>query len=91
MRAKVLAAAESAGRQPDEITCALNVEIALEQYDDPREEVISGPVDKVAERLGALVAVGGFSAFNFVPTGARLAEQAEVLAAEVVPRVRSMT
>jgi hypothetical protein len=32
----------------------------------------------------------GFTAFNFMPVGAQLVEQAEQLATEVVPRVRSM-
>ncbi|MGD0440313.1 MAG: LLM class flavin-dependent oxidoreductase [Acidimicrobiales bacterium] len=89
MRAKVLAAAESAGRTPEEITCALNVEIAVDDNDGPSGEVIRGSVDEVAEQLGALVTLG-FTAFNFMPVGAQLVEQAEQLATEVVPRVRSM-
>jgi alkanesulfonate monooxygenase SsuD/methylene tetrahydromethanopterin reductase-like flavin-dependent oxidoreductase (luciferase family) len=89
MRQKVLAAAESAGRRAEEITCALNIEIAVADHDDPRPEVIGGPTDRVAARLGDLVALG-FTAFNFMPIGTSPIEQTERLATEVIPRVRAM-
>jgi alkanesulfonate monooxygenase SsuD/methylene tetrahydromethanopterin reductase-like flavin-dependent oxidoreductase (luciferase family) len=89
MRQKVLAAAESAGRRADEVTCALNVEIAVTDRDDPRPEVIAGPADMVAARLHDLVALG-FSAFNFMPLGTPRTDQTEQLATGVIPMVRAM-
>jgi alkanesulfonate monooxygenase SsuD/methylene tetrahydromethanopterin reductase-like flavin-dependent oxidoreductase (luciferase family) len=89
MRDKVLAAAELAGRGPQEITCALNVEIAISERDDPRTDVVVGPADRVASRLGELVTLG-FTAFNFMPVGTPLTEQTERLATEVIPAVRAM-
>jgi alkanesulfonate monooxygenase SsuD/methylene tetrahydromethanopterin reductase-like flavin-dependent oxidoreductase (luciferase family) len=89
MRRKVLTAAESAGRKPESLTCALNVEIAVEEQDDHRTGVIVGPVDKVTARLCELVALG-FDTFNLMPNGAPLREQVELLATEVLPGVRAM-
>jgi alkanesulfonate monooxygenase SsuD/methylene tetrahydromethanopterin reductase-like flavin-dependent oxidoreductase (luciferase family) len=89
MRDKVLAAAEAAGRKVDDITCALNLQIALDHRDPISPEVIAGTSDAVAARLIELVAVG-FTAFNFIPVGPQLAEQTERLAREVIPAVRAM-
>jgi alkanesulfonate monooxygenase SsuD/methylene tetrahydromethanopterin reductase-like flavin-dependent oxidoreductase (luciferase family) len=89
MRRKVLVAAESVGRSRDEITCALNLEIAIGDRDHPRPEVISGPADRVASRLCELVALG-FNAFNFMPIGTQLVEETARLATEVIPSVRAM-
>jgi probable F420-dependent oxidoreductase len=86
MRERVLKAAEEAGRDPSEITCAYNMEVAVgERVDD--ESVISGPAEAVAERLAGFAELG-FSAFNFMPSGPKPDEQAERLAAEVIPAVR---
>jgi alkanesulfonate monooxygenase SsuD/methylene tetrahydromethanopterin reductase-like flavin-dependent oxidoreductase (luciferase family) len=71
------------------LTCALNVEIAVEEQDDHRTGVIVGPVDKVTARLCELVALG-FDTFNLMPNGAPLREQVELLATEVLPGVRAM-
>jgi alkanesulfonate monooxygenase SsuD/methylene tetrahydromethanopterin reductase-like flavin-dependent oxidoreductase (luciferase family) len=85
MRAAVLGAAEAAGRDPAAITCALNAQVRLQPRVDPDPDVIAGPAGAVAERLVSF-AEHGFSAFNFL-----LAEpdQAERLAAEVIPAVRA--
>jgi alkanesulfonate monooxygenase SsuD/methylene tetrahydromethanopterin reductase-like flavin-dependent oxidoreductase (luciferase family) len=89
MRHKVLAAAEAAGREVDDVTCAVNLQIALDHHDPSSPEVITGTSDTVAARLLELVAVG-FTAFNFIPVGPQLAEQTERLAIEVIPAVRAM-
>ena len=89
MRSKVLETARSAGRKPEEITCVLNVEIALGTGRDHDPGVIAGSTGEVAERLGELVALG-FSAFNIIPVGLGHPEQVEKLATEVIPAVGAM-
>ena len=90
MRQKVLTAAESAGRAPEAVTCALNVEIAVAERDDPRNEVIVGPVEKLATRLSQFASLG-FRAFNLMPIGEPVVEQIEMLATQVLPSVRAVT
>jgi alkanesulfonate monooxygenase SsuD/methylene tetrahydromethanopterin reductase-like flavin-dependent oxidoreductase (luciferase family) len=87
MRDRVLKAAEEAGRDPSEITCAYNVEVRVDGRagDDP--SVVSGTPDQVAERLAGFVGLG-FSAINFMPSGPGQDEQVERLAREVIPGVR---
>ena len=87
MRERVLDAAEQAGRDPSEITCVYNMEVRVEEGADTEPDVVSGSADAVAERLAGFVELG-FSAFNFMPAGPRPAEQAERLAADVIPAVR---
>jgi alkanesulfonate monooxygenase SsuD/methylene tetrahydromethanopterin reductase-like flavin-dependent oxidoreductase (luciferase family) len=88
MRQKVLNAAEAAGRAPDEITCALNVEIAVTKHVDPNLDLIAGPVNTVVARLGELIAMG-FTTFNFMPIQPQSADQVERIANEVIPALRS--
>lgn len=89
MRGKVLAAAEQAGRAPADLTCALNVTVSVgDRSDDP--DVLSGSPEEILARLDELVAIG-FTAFNFMPTGSRPAEQVERLAKEVLPVLRART
>lgn len=85
MRARIGAAAEAAGRSPSDITCALNVEVYVGAE---RQGVVSGPAQRVAERLRALVAMG-FTVLNLKPAGPDRQEQVERLALDVLPAVRS--
>ena len=89
MRHKMLAAAESAGRRPEEIPCVLNVEIAFGEHHELHPGLVAGPADKVSARLGDFVGLG-FNAFNFVPVGVPVVEQAEELATGVIPSLRTM-
>jgi probable F420-dependent oxidoreductase len=88
MRERVLAAARDAGRDPDQITCAYNLEIRVDDRPDTAPSVVAGPAEAVAERLVGLVKLG-FTAMNFMPVGPGTDEQAERLAREVVPAVRA--
>lgn len=88
MRACVLDAASAAGRDPGDITCALNVEVLVGQRDDSEPGLVSGPPGQVADELLRLAEMG-FTAFNFMPSGPRPDEQAELIAAEVVPLLRA--
>src|SRR5205085_12657656 len=78
MRERLVRAAEEAGRDPAEITCAYNVELS----------VPAGSADEVTARLAGFVQLG-FSAFNFMLAGPDADEQAERLATEVIPAVRA--
>ena len=88
MRARVMAAAHAAGRDPDEITCAYNVQVRVEGRRAVRASIVSGPPGAVADRLGGFVGLG-FGALNLMPSGPDAREQVERLAEEVVPAVRA--
>lgn len=88
MRERVLAAARQAGREPEEITCAYNVEIRVDEHADAPPSVVSGPPDAVVERLLGFLQLG-FTAMNFMPEGPGQDEQAERLAREVIPSLRA--
>jgi alkanesulfonate monooxygenase SsuD/methylene tetrahydromethanopterin reductase-like flavin-dependent oxidoreductase (luciferase family) len=89
MRGKVLAAAADAGRAPEDVTCALNLQVRIDDGSDPDPDVIAGSPGQVVARLHELVAIG-FTAFNFMPVDARPAEQIERLGHEVLPELRAM-
>jgi alkanesulfonate monooxygenase SsuD/methylene tetrahydromethanopterin reductase-like flavin-dependent oxidoreductase (luciferase family) len=87
MRAKVLAAARAAGRSPDDITCALNLEVHLGTDADPRPGLVTGTAEQVITRLRDFISAG-FTAFNFMPVGASIREQTERIGLEVAPNLR---
>ncbi|MEV4513926.1 LLM class flavin-dependent oxidoreductase [Dactylosporangium sp. NPDC049525] len=76
MRDRIAAAAESAGRDPGDITYALNVEV-------PADET----PERVAERLCGLTRMG-FTVLNLKPSGPSRDELVERLAREVLPAVK---
>jgi probable F420-dependent oxidoreductase len=88
MRDRVLQAARDAGRDPEEITCAYNIQIRVDEHAEPEPSVVSGPPEAVAERLIEFRKIG-FSAMNLMPAGPGPEEQAERLAREVIPAVRA--
>jgi alkanesulfonate monooxygenase SsuD/methylene tetrahydromethanopterin reductase-like flavin-dependent oxidoreductase (luciferase family) len=88
MRERVLAGARASGRDPEQITCAYNIEVRVDERADSRPFVVSGSPDAVAEQLLGFVKMG-FTALNFMPVGAGPDEQAERLAREVIPAVRA--
>jgi alkanesulfonate monooxygenase SsuD/methylene tetrahydromethanopterin reductase-like flavin-dependent oxidoreductase (luciferase family) len=86
-RGRLLAAAEAAGRDPAEITCAFNVTVQVDEQAAPEPGRLTGSPEAIAEQLAGFHALG-FTSFSLVPRGADWTEQAERLAAEVVPLVR---
>jgi alkanesulfonate monooxygenase SsuD/methylene tetrahydromethanopterin reductase-like flavin-dependent oxidoreductase (luciferase family) len=88
MRERVLAAARATGRDPSEITCAYNLGVRVDEQAKGTPSLVAGAPDAVAEEIVGFVRLG-FSAFNFMLSGEDRAEQAERLATEVVPLVRS--
>lgn len=88
MRDRILAAARDAGREPHEITCVYNVDVRVGEHGDAPDYVISGTPGSLAEQV-ARYAELGFGAVNFYPVGPDLDVQAERLAREVIPEVRT--
>jgi alkanesulfonate monooxygenase SsuD/methylene tetrahydromethanopterin reductase-like flavin-dependent oxidoreductase (luciferase family) len=88
MRERVLAAAGDAGRDPAEITCALNMQAHVDERARPGPSLVAGSPAAVAGQLLSFVKLG-FTAFNFNLTGPGTGDQAERLAREVIPAVRA--
>lgn len=88
MRQRVLTAARRAGRDPAEIRCVYNIAVHL-GGDLPEEpDVLSETADKLVERLLGYQDIG-FSGFNFSLVGPNTFEQAEQIARDVIPALRS--
>jgi alkanesulfonate monooxygenase SsuD/methylene tetrahydromethanopterin reductase-like flavin-dependent oxidoreductase (luciferase family) len=79
------AAAEEAGRDPDEIVWAYNIGMDVGGTSDD-DGTLSGPPEAVAEGLAKLIRMG--VRFPIFWTRERPEEQRELLAAEVFPAVR---
>jgi probable F420-dependent oxidoreductase len=87
MRERVLDAARGAGRDPDTITCALNVSVHIGDAPPNAEpDLIAGAPEAIADRLRDLHGLG-FTTLNLMARGS--AEQPERLAREVIPLLRS--
>ncbi|HUZ81630.1 MAG TPA: LLM class flavin-dependent oxidoreductase, partial [Gaiellaceae bacterium] len=88
MRDRVLAGAGAAGRDPEEITCALNITVRVgETTEDPA--IVAGRPEQIVEQLAGLAHIG-FSTFNFMPDPAQANEQAMLLAHDVLPALRAI-
>lgn len=81
-------AAEDAGRDPRDVTCIYNLEVAIGEPRVAREHVIAGTAAEVTERLVGLLALG-FDGFNLIPTDPNREEQMAVLGGDVIPAVRA--
>ncbi len=88
MLARVLDAAEEAGRKRDDFTCALNVEVGFDDRQSANPDVLRGPAGWVVERLLGFTSAG-FNAFNFLIVGEPRLEQMERIAAQVIPELRT--
>jgi alkanesulfonate monooxygenase SsuD/methylene tetrahydromethanopterin reductase-like flavin-dependent oxidoreductase (luciferase family) len=87
MRSRVMDAAVAAGRDPQQITCALNVTVSVNRTSrggDP----FSGPVGQVVEALLGYATLG-FTSFNLTIDGPQWRRQAAVLAEHALPALRS--
>jgi probable F420-dependent oxidoreductase len=87
MRERVHGAAQRAGRDPADITCAYNLVVRVDDRAEPDPKVVSGSPEAIAERLHGFAGLG-FTAFNLMPTGPGLDEQADRLGREVLPLLR---
>jgi hypothetical protein len=73
---------------PGEITCALNLQVQVDERAPAAPPVLAGPQGAVAEVLAGLLRAG-FTALNFITVNLPADEQAERLAREVIPAVRA--
>jgi alkanesulfonate monooxygenase SsuD/methylene tetrahydromethanopterin reductase-like flavin-dependent oxidoreductase (luciferase family) len=97
MRTEVRAAAEADGRDPDEITCAVNLVVAFGgpgDRDTPSAvgssaawRPVSGDSDAIAEQLIGVVQAG----FTFLNVVLDDPADRERFASEVIPAVRRQT
>jgi alkanesulfonate monooxygenase SsuD/methylene tetrahydromethanopterin reductase-like flavin-dependent oxidoreductase (luciferase family) len=88
MRARIHAGAREVGRPPEDITCAYNLGIRIDERAARQTSAVCGPPDAVTDQLIGFVKLG-FTAFNFQPVGPDRGEQMERLAREVIPAVRA--
>jgi alkanesulfonate monooxygenase SsuD/methylene tetrahydromethanopterin reductase-like flavin-dependent oxidoreductase (luciferase family) len=88
MRARMLAAAQAAGREPGQITCAFHVQIRVDERALPSPGIVTGPPGVVAEELIGFVELG-FTALSLTPVGEDRREQVERIAKEIMPAVRT--
>ncbi|MGH2776672.1 MAG: LLM class flavin-dependent oxidoreductase [Actinomycetota bacterium] len=87
MRERVFRSAREAGRDPEHITLAYNLEIRIGERNGASPHIVMGSPREVAEQLVKFTGLG-FSAMNFQPLGPDRDEQIERLATEVIPAVR---
>jgi alkanesulfonate monooxygenase SsuD/methylene tetrahydromethanopterin reductase-like flavin-dependent oxidoreductase (luciferase family) len=87
MRGQVLAAARAAGRDPAQLTCALNLQVRLDGPPGGDPGVLAGSPGEVADHIAGW-ARAGFTAFNFLPVGGDAGDVAERLSHQVLPAVR---
>jgi alkanesulfonate monooxygenase SsuD/methylene tetrahydromethanopterin reductase-like flavin-dependent oxidoreductase (luciferase family) len=85
MRATMRAAAQAAGRDPDEITCACNLGVRVDPLQTSRPGLITGSVAAVVEQILSVVEAG----FTFLLLGPQTVAEQEVLARDVIPAVRA--
>jgi alkanesulfonate monooxygenase SsuD/methylene tetrahydromethanopterin reductase-like flavin-dependent oxidoreductase (luciferase family) len=90
MRERIYAGAKEAGRAPEEITFAYNMEARVDERGAADPSIVSGPPGAIVDRLVGFVGLG-FTAFNLKLVGPDPMEQIERLATEVLPAVRQAT
>jgi alkanesulfonate monooxygenase SsuD/methylene tetrahydromethanopterin reductase-like flavin-dependent oxidoreductase (luciferase family) len=88
MRRRIDAAAEAAGRRPDEIRGILNAGIRIDPDAGPQPDVITGSAKQVVSQLRDLLGFG-FTGFNFIVSGPGRAANMQRIAEEVLPVLRS--
>lgn len=85
MRETVRSAAQAAGRDPNDITCACNISVRVDPALEPSPGVIAGTVPSVVEQILEVVAAG----FTFLLIHSLSVEDQQVLARDVFPQVRA--
>ena len=88
MRGRVLSAGREVGREPEEITCVYNIDVRVDERADEPPSVVAGPARARGPTTTQLPGPW-LHGHEPVPVGPDQDEQAERLAREVVPAVRS--
>jgi alkanesulfonate monooxygenase SsuD/methylene tetrahydromethanopterin reductase-like flavin-dependent oxidoreductase (luciferase family) len=85
MRGRIDAAAEAAGRRPEDIRSVLNLGVRIDPGAQPQSGLVTGSAKQVVSQLQHLAGRYGFTGFNFL-----LKQPADLqrLAGEVVPELR---
>jgi alkanesulfonate monooxygenase SsuD/methylene tetrahydromethanopterin reductase-like flavin-dependent oxidoreductase (luciferase family) len=88
MRRRIDAAAEAAGRSPDEIRGIFNVNIRVDPDAGPRPDAVTGSAIQVVSQLRDFLGLG-FTGFNFILSGPARTENMRRIAEQVLPALRS--
>lgn len=88
MRRRIDAAAEAAGRRPDEIRGILNLSIRIDPDAEPQPDMVTGSSRQVVSQLRDLLGLG-FTGFNFIVNGPGPIANMQQIAEEVLPVLRS--
>lgn len=88
MRSTILQSAESAGRNPDDIECVLNVPVRVGDAAEKGESRIVGSPAQVVDMLVEFVSLG-FTGFNIMPIGDDDEAQVRQFGEMVLPGLRS--
>lgn len=88
MRRRIDAAAEAAGRRPDEIRGILNMNIRIDPHAEPQPDAVTGSAEQVTSQLRNLLGLG-FTGFNFILTSPGQTANMQQIAEEVLPVLRS--
>jgi hypothetical protein len=90
MRHRIDAAAEAAGRHPQDVRGILNLGIRIDPGASPQPDLVTGPVPKVLSQLHGLLDLGftGFS-FSLLPPGPGRKASMQHIAEELLPALRS--
>jgi alkanesulfonate monooxygenase SsuD/methylene tetrahydromethanopterin reductase-like flavin-dependent oxidoreductase (luciferase family) len=85
MRHRIDAAAEAAGRRPEDIRSLLNLGIRIDPDGEPRPDLVTGSAQQVVRQLQDLARRYGFTGFNFL---VKRPDDLEQIAEEVLPELR---
>jgi alkanesulfonate monooxygenase SsuD/methylene tetrahydromethanopterin reductase-like flavin-dependent oxidoreductase (luciferase family) len=88
MRRRIDAAAEAAGRRPDQIRGILNLNIRIDPDAQPQPDAVTGSAKQVMSQLRDLRGLG-FTGFNFILSGPGRIANMQQIAEEVLPALRS--
>ncbi len=88
MRHRIDAAAEAAGRRPDEIRSVLNLSIRIDPDAQPQPDAVTGSAKQVEGQLRGLLDLG-FTGFNFLVSGPDPIAGMQQIAEHVLPKLRS--
>jgi alkanesulfonate monooxygenase SsuD/methylene tetrahydromethanopterin reductase-like flavin-dependent oxidoreductase (luciferase family) len=88
MRHRIDAAAEAAGRRPDQIRSILNLSIRIDPDARPQPDAVTGSANQVMSQLQDLVGLG-FTGFNFMTSGPDRIANMQRIAEDVLPILRS--
>jgi len=87
MRHRIDAAAEAAGRRPQDIRGILNLGIRIDHGASPQPDLVTGTVPQILGQLHDLLDLG-FTGFSFLPIGQDRQAGMQEIAEEIIPALR---